>query len=98
MKFRLHSGAKQDFDDAVWHYAAIRPELAARFIDEVNAGFEKIIRNPRRWRVVSGSIRRVLTKAFPFALLYIIEGETPHIVAVAHSSRKPGYWSERIES
>lgn len=57
MKIRLHSGAKRDFDDAVRHYAAIRPELAGRFIDEVNAGFDQIIQDPQRWRVVGGSGR-----------------------------------------
>ncbi len=96
MKIRLHSGAKQDFDDAVRHYAAIRPELAGRFIDEVNAGFDQIIQEPQRWRVVGGGVRRVLTKKFPFALLYIIEGETAHIVAVAHSSRAPTYWAGQV--
>ena len=96
MKIRLHSGAKQDFDDAVRHYAAIRPELAGRFIDEVNAGFDQIIQDPQRWRIVSGSVRRVMTKVFPFTLLYIIEGETAFVVAVAHNSREPGSWAERI--
>ena len=96
MEIRLHSGAKRDFDDAVRHYAAIGPELAGRFIDAVNAGFDQIIQDPQRWRIVSGSVRRVLTKIFPFTLLYIIEGDTAFVVAVAHNSREPGYWAERI--
>ena len=96
MKVRLHSGAKKDFDDAVRHYAAIRPELAERFINEVNAGFDKIIQEPTRWRVVGGDVRRVLTRVFPFSLLYIIEGEIAYIVAVAHNSREPGYWVSRL--
>ena len=97
MRLKLHSGAKQDFEDAVRHYVAVRPDLAARFIDEVNASFELIKQDPQRWRIVQGSIRRVLTKGFPFALLYMIEGKTVHIVAVAHSSRMPGYWARRME-
>ena len=98
MRIKLHSGARQDFDDAKRHYVSIRPDLAARFIDEVNAGFELIKQDPQRWRIVSGSIRRVLTKVFPFSILYIVEGEVVHVVAVAHSSRMPGYWAGRIEN
>ena len=95
MKIRLHSGARQDFDDAVRHYAAIRPILAERFVDEVSAGFEMIVRDPLRWRIVSGEVRRVLIKVFPFSLLYVIEGEIAYVVAVAHNSREPGYWAQR---
>ena len=95
MRIRLHSGAKQDFDVAVRHYAAIRPQLANRFINEVSIGFDKIIHDPLRWRIVSGSVRRVLTKGFPFALLYVIEGEVAFVVAVAHNSREPGFWADR---
>ncbi len=98
MRIKLHSGAKQDFDDALRHYASIRPDLAARFINEVNAGFELIGQDPQRWRIVSGSIRRLQTKVFPFSLLYVIEGKTVHVVAVAHSSRLPGYWAGRTEN
>lgn len=95
MKIRLHSGAKQDFDEAVRHYEAIRPDLAARFINEVDAGFGKIVEDPLRWRVVDGDVRRLLIKVFPFALLYIVEGETAYVLAVAHNSREPGYWADR---
>lgn len=98
MKIRLHSGAKQDFDDAVSHYAAIRPELAERFIRAVNAGFDTIARDPMRWRVVKGKIRRVLTKVFPFTLLYVVRENVIFILAVAHNSREPGYWSRRVDS
>ena len=73
------------------YFAAIRPDLAARFIDEVDAGFELIKQDPQRWRIVHGSIRRVLTKGFPIALLYVIEGKTVHIVAVAAYQG----WAER---
>lgn len=98
MRIRLHSGARQDFDDAVVHYASIQPDLAARFIGEVNADFDLIKQDPQRWRIVSGSIRRVRITMFPFSLLYVVEGEVAHVLAVAHSSRRPGYWASRAES
>jgi hypothetical protein len=32
---------------------------------------------------------------FPYSLVYRIQGDEIRIVAVAHHSRRPGYWVER---
>jgi toxin ParE1/3/4 len=39
--------------------------------------------------------RRVLMRRFPFALIYAVVDDEVRILAVAHASRRPGYWSER---
>ena len=33
---------------------------------------------------------------FPYALIYRVSGQTITIFAVAHASRKPGYWRGRV--
>ena len=33
---------------------------------------------------------------FPFSLLYINRADYLWVVAVAHGSRKPGYWKKRV--
>ena len=33
---------------------------------------------------------------FPFSLLYINRADCLWVVAVAHGSRKPGYWKPRV--
>jgi toxin ParE1/3/4 len=33
---------------------------------------------------------------FPFSLLYIKQADCLWVVAVAHGSRKPGYWKQRV--
>ena len=41
-------------------------------------------------------VKRLILKRFPYDIV-VIEGETEIVViAVAHHSRKPGYWRERI--
>jgi toxin ParE1/3/4 len=37
----------------------------------------------------------VVLNRFPFALIYRIERDEVQILAVAHHSRRPGYWRER---
>lgn len=98
MNVEFHPGATRDFMEALKHYADIRPELGARFVQEVNAAIAKIERNAAGWRVVRGSVRRVLTGVFPYALLYAIEGEVANVLAVAHTSREPDYWLDRYSN
>ena len=52
---------------------------------------------PQRWALGPHSTRRFLLRKFPFTLIY---RERPtgaiQIVALAHTSRKPGYWKHRL--
>ncbi len=38
---------------------------------------------------------RLYLKRFPYTLIFRIEGEYVRVVAVAHQSRRPGYWGGR---
>jgi len=42
-------------------------------------------------------VRRLILKRFPFDIVVL---ERPHqtiVIAIAHQSRKPGYWRDRID-
>jgi plasmid stabilization system protein ParE len=39
---------------------------------------------------------RVLTNRFPYAVIYVERDEDVFIVAVAHTSQRPGYWKNRL--
>lgn len=41
--------------------------------------------------------RRFILNRFPFSTMYLTLDATGHIVAVAHHSRKPGYWRKRLK-
>jgi hypothetical protein len=38
---------------------------------------------------------KVLVK-FPYSLMYIVEEHEVYIVAVAHQSKRPAYWADRL--
>lgn len=38
---------------------------------------------------------RLYLKRFPYTLVFRIEGEFVRVIAVAHQSRRPGYWGGR---
>jgi len=35
-------------------------------------------------------------RRFPFLIVYAMLGDQLVVIAVAHTSRKPGYWRERL--
>jgi hypothetical protein len=41
-------------------------------------------------------VRRFLLPRFPFAIGYVVEGETITVLAVTHLRRRPGYWLRRV--
>jgi toxin ParE1/3/4 len=40
-------------------------------------------------------ISHLYLKRFPYTLVYRVEGESVRVIAVAHQSRRPGYWAGR---
>ena len=38
---------------------------------------------------------RLYLKRFPYTLVFRIEGDMVRVIAVAHQSRRPGYWGGR---
>ena len=65
------------------------------FIGKFMACLNWLTENPRLPRLRKG-YRRINLKVFPFYLAYVTEGELIWVLAVAHVSRKPGYWKKRL--
>lgn len=67
---------------------------------EVGRVLDLILRHPGigspvpRVRAEYGT-RRVPLRRFPYFVVYREQGEEIQVVAVAHASRKPGYWRHR---
>jgi len=40
--------------------------------------------------------KRLILQQFPFSLVTVTNGQSITIIAIAHHSRKPGYWHDRI--
>ena len=41
-------------------------------------------------------VKRLILKRFPYDIVVIEGGSEIVVIAIAHDSRKPGYWRERI--
>jgi hypothetical protein len=41
-------------------------------------------------------VRCKILRGFPYSLFYVVEQKLIWILAVAHQSRLPGYWTDRL--
>jgi toxin ParE1/3/4 len=93
----FHEEAGAEYDAAFERYLQRSPDAALKFDAEVNRATAQILMAPKRWAVGSHGTRRFLLRQFPFILVYReLKAGNIQIVAVAHASRKPGFWKRRL--
>lgn len=97
MTARIHRLALAEIDHEVDYYESRHVGLGAELEDEIEAAFELILRFPEAAPLSTNRAdRRVMALArFPFTMPYQIAGDEIVILALAHTSRRPGYWSRR---
>ena len=91
----FHEEAGAEYDAAFDWYLE-RSLDALKFDAEVDRALGQIVQSPRRWASGSYSTRRFLLRQFPFILIYRERDAGIQILAVAHTSRNPGYWKRRL--
>ena len=97
---RIHQSAVQDAVEAAAWYELQRPGLGQEFDAAVQAAFDLLEGEVVPLVAMSGvagkqGAMRLILKRFPFDIVVIdLRGETI-VLAVAHHSRRPGYWRDR---
>ena len=96
---KLHPEARIELQASVGFYRERAGELwASRFKERVAEGLRAIAANPERYPPVPDmpGVQKFRLTQFQFSLLYVNRGDYLWVVAVAHGSRKPGYWKQRV--
>jgi toxin ParE1/3/4 len=93
---QFHDEASAEYDAAFAWYLERSPDAALKFDAEVDRALAQIIQAPQRWTAGPHGTRRFFLRQFPFILIYRERAVDIQIVAVAHTSRKPGYWKQRL--
>ncbi len=95
--YELHPRARAELLEAGRRYRAEAASVAQDFQSEVRWAVNFILTYPEASPLVrpKGIRRRVLRK-FPYSLYYSIKPDLILILAVAHQSRRPGYWVNRL--
>ncbi len=101
---RLAAEAAEELAEAALWYENQRPGLGAALLDEIERTFARIRTSPQSFPILAGlaeedgAIRRALCRRFPYGVVFLELRDHHHVLAIAHSSREPGYWLNRIQS
>lgn len=85
------------YEAAIW-YEERNPAAAEAFLTEIQHAFEAIVDGPLQWPRFKHSTRRFVLRDFPFGVIFRFDADSRgvRVIAVAHTSRRPGYWRTRV--
>lgn len=100
MKLRIDAEAEAEMRDAALWYEEQRAGLGLEFLGAVDTAVGRICDSPGRFGRLETlpdevAVRRLLLDRFPYAIVYESTQEEIHILAVAHTRRRPNYWKQR---
>jgi toxin ParE1/3/4 len=92
----FHYLAAKEYRQARSWYLQRSRRTALRFMEAVDKGMEQIAARPELWPFYDQRHQWFKLRKFPYLLVFRkLTPEHFAIVAVAHSSRRPGYWRRR---
>ena len=92
----FHSQASEELIDSAQFFEGASSGLGDRFLDALHELLERIKSYPSYGASILGRRTRVArVSGFPYDVVYRDEPSRIYVVAIAHQSRKPGYWKGR---
>jgi plasmid stabilization system protein ParE len=88
--------AQRELDEAADFYDLESPGLGTEFLDVVETTLTGLLDFPESSPILLGETRKLVLERFPYSVMYWTDGEVVAVYAIAHHSRRPGYWRDRI--
>ncbi len=96
MRVLWQDHAKIELEEAAQYYRVnAGNDVAHNFKDEVRRLTRQLLEHPEIGARIHHEIRRYPLHDYPFNIIYRLTLEAIIIVALAHQSRRPGYWTGR---
>lgn len=101
MSFRFLPEARADLLAARRWYDEQAPGLGQEFGLAVREALARITATPLAWPPWPGTdaalgVHRKVMQRFPYAIAFYLEPDALIVAAVAHTSRSPRYWLDRL--
>jgi toxin ParE1/3/4 len=96
MKYEFHPEAELELYEAAAFYEAGVTGLGRDFSGEVERVVNILLEHPELGAQVDKDLRHFVLRRFPFSVVYAVAGQVVSIVAIAHGSREPEYWKNRV--
>jgi toxin ParE1/3/4 len=103
MRLELAREAEQDVEAACEWYDARRAGLGMEFLAALAVLLERIEAAPESFSrpedyAGTRDLRQGLLRRFPYKVLFEIRSDGRLLgLAIAHTSRRPGFWQDRVE-
>jgi toxin ParE1/3/4 len=92
----FHRLAAREYRSAKIWYRDRSVEIAQRFAVGVDRAADRIATDAESLPRLTGAYRYVRVARFPYVLVHRrVDSSVVMVVAVAHTSRRPGYWRRR---
>jgi plasmid stabilization system protein ParE len=96
VKIWLAPEAEQELVEGALFYAReANAELGRAFISEFERSTSLLVEQPRLGAIWRGGVRRLPLRRFPYNIVYYLRNSEVRVLAIAHQSRKPGFWRAR---
>jgi plasmid stabilization system protein ParE len=93
----FHPEARDEADAAALYYHQRNPVVARDFLFSVERISHEIQAAPQRWPFEGETgVQRRQVRGFLFTVFYVNLTTVIVILAIAHTSRRPGYWRPRL--
>jgi plasmid stabilization system protein ParE len=96
MRLRFDPAARAKYVGAVERYKAESIERGREFAAEFRSAVNAVLAFPRSYAADLDGVRKKVLHRFPYVLVYRVNDDAVEVIACAHSSRKPGYWRDRL--
>lgn len=96
MIVRFHRLARRELRASHAWYRQRDTNAAEKFLAGVDDAIARVEADPDSHPIERGPYRWVRIRQFPYRLIFERHGiDTIFVIAVAHTSRRPGYWVRR---
>lgn len=83
--------------NAAWRWYQQRSQFAARgFLDELDFAVSEFSTDPERWPDYLHGTQCFKLRRYPYVVVFVQGSAQIEVVAVASTSRRPGYWRRRL--
>ena len=90
------AAARREYLEAVDWYSDRSDSAGVGFVRAVSASIDIILTFPQLYALIDGTHREAQVEGYPYAVVYRETSRGVRVVAVARTSREPGYWAERV--
>ena len=92
----VEPGAQSDIEDGYVWYEERQSGLGARFIDELDTAFVRLVENPASYQEAMPGIRRAVTHTFPYLVFFTFSNQAVYILAIVPAAQDPNFIASKL--